>query len=106
MRAAAPGRRRAADGGVGGHQVLASVGAIGVIILGAAPMAITQASPVANTILAQSIDGSGQNPVNSPAPALACMNRDSQAVALASLRRQGGAADQLPGRHRPRWTAR
>src|SRR5580693_7857642 len=36
---------------------VAAVGAIGVIILGAAPMAAAQASPVADTILAQAIDG-------------------------------------------------
>ena len=36
---------------------VAAAGAIGVIILGAAPMAAAQASPVADTILAQAIDG-------------------------------------------------
>ena len=66
-------------------QSVASVGAIGVIILGAAPMAVAQASPVADTILAQSIDGSS-NPVNFPAPAFSLTDQDGRAVTLASLR--------------------
>ena len=63
---------------------MASVGAIGVIILGAAPMAVAQASPVADTILAQSIDGSS-NPVDFPAPAFSLTDQHDQAVTLASL---------------------
>ncbi len=39
-------------------QSVASVGAIGLIVLGAAPMAAAQANPVADTILAQAINGS------------------------------------------------
>ncbi len=66
-------------------QSVASVGAIGVIILGAAPMAVAQASPVADTILAQSIDGSS-NPVDFPAPAFSLTDQDGRAVTLASLR--------------------
>jgi hypothetical protein len=45
---------------------VASVGAIGVIILGAAPMAVAAASAVADTILAQAIDGSSTS-LDSPA---------------------------------------
>ena len=37
---------------------MASAGAVGLIILGAAPMAAAQASPVADTILAEAINGS------------------------------------------------
>ena len=48
---------------------VAAAGAIGVIILGAAPMAAAQASPVADTILAQAIDGSSA-PLDSPRPAV------------------------------------
>jgi cytochrome oxidase Cu insertion factor (SCO1/SenC/PrrC family) len=65
-------------------QSVASVGAIGVIILGAAPMAVAQASPVADTILAQSIAGSS-NPVDFPAPAFSLTDQHDQAVTLASL---------------------
>ena len=63
---------------------VAAVGAIGVIILGAAPMALAQASPVADTILAESINGSG-TPVNFPAPAFSLTDQHGRAVTLASL---------------------
>jgi protein SCO1/2 len=63
---------------------VASVGAIGVIVLGAAPMAVAQASPVADTILAQSINGASA-PVNFPAAAFALTDQHGRAVTLASL---------------------
>jgi cytochrome oxidase Cu insertion factor (SCO1/SenC/PrrC family) len=63
----------------------ASAGAVGVIILGAAPMAAAQASPVADTILAQSIDGSSA-PENYPAPAFTLTSQHGTPVSLASLR--------------------
>jgi cytochrome oxidase Cu insertion factor (SCO1/SenC/PrrC family) len=78
--AAAP--RSLASAGLGS---VAAVGAIGVIILGAAPMAAAQASPVADTILAQAIDGSS-TPLNSPAPAFSLTDQHGQNVTLASLR--------------------
>ena len=64
---------------------VASVGAIGLIVLGAAPMAVAQANPVADTILAQAIDGSSA-PVNFPAPAFSLTDQHGRAVTLASLR--------------------
>jgi len=66
-------------------QSVASVGAVGLIVLGAAPMAAAQASPVADTILAESINGSSA-PVNFPAPAFSLTSQDGRAVTLASLR--------------------
>jgi cytochrome oxidase Cu insertion factor (SCO1/SenC/PrrC family) len=75
-------RRSAATASI---QSVASVGAIGVIILGAAPMAVAQASPVADTILAQSINGPSAPPVNFPAPAFTLTDQDGRAVSLASL---------------------
>jgi cytochrome oxidase Cu insertion factor (SCO1/SenC/PrrC family) len=77
--AAAP--RTAASAGIGS---VAAVGAIGVIILGAAPMAVAQASPVADTILAESINGPS-TPVNFPAPAFSLTDQHGRAVTLASL---------------------
>jgi len=74
-------RRSAATASIGS---VASVGAIGVIVLGAAPMAVAQASPVADTILAQSINGASA-PVNFPAAAFALTDQDGRAVTLASL---------------------
>ena len=66
-------------------QSVAAVGAIGLIILGAAPMAAAQANPVADTILAQAIDGSS-DPVSYRAPAFSLTDQDGQTVTLASLR--------------------
>ena len=64
---------------------VASAGAIGVIILGAAPMAAAQASPVADTILAQAIDGSS-TPLDGTAPPFSLTDQHGRAVTLASLR--------------------
>jgi cytochrome oxidase Cu insertion factor (SCO1/SenC/PrrC family) len=64
---------------------MASVGAIAVIILGAAPMAAAQANPVADTILAQAINGSSA-PLNFPAPAFSLTDQHGRTVTLASLR--------------------
>ena len=64
---------------------VAAIGAIGVIILGAAPMAAAQASPVADTILAQAIDGTS-TPLDSPAPPFSLTDQHGRDVTLASLR--------------------
>jgi cytochrome oxidase Cu insertion factor (SCO1/SenC/PrrC family) len=64
---------------------VAGVGAIGLIVLGAAPMAAAQASPVADTILAQAIDGA-YAPLDYHAPAFSLIDQDSRPVTLASLR--------------------
>ncbi|MDA8319000.1 MAG: SCO family protein [Actinomycetota bacterium] len=66
-------------------QSVAAVGAIGLIVLGAAPMAVAQANPVADTILAQAINGSS-GPVNFPAHAFSLTDQYSRTVTLASLR--------------------
>ena len=71
-----------ASAGIGS---VAAVGAIGVIILGAAPMAAAQASPVADTILAQAIDGSS-TPLDFPATAFSLTDQHGRDVTLASLR--------------------
>jgi cytochrome oxidase Cu insertion factor (SCO1/SenC/PrrC family) len=63
----------------------AGVGAIGLIILGAAPMAAAQASPVADTILAQAIDGSAA-PLNYRAASFTLTDQHGRTVTLASLR--------------------
>jgi cytochrome oxidase Cu insertion factor (SCO1/SenC/PrrC family) len=78
--AAAP--QSLASAGIGS---VAAVSAIGVIILGAAPMAAAQANPVADTILAQAIDGSSAT-VNRPAPPFSLTDQLGHAVTLASLR--------------------
>jgi cytochrome oxidase Cu insertion factor (SCO1/SenC/PrrC family) len=65
-------------------QSVAAVGAIGLIVLGAAPMAAAQANPVADTILAQAIDGSTA-PLNFRAPAFSLTDQHGRLVTLASL---------------------
>jgi cytochrome oxidase Cu insertion factor (SCO1/SenC/PrrC family) len=62
-----------------------SVGALGLIILGAAPMAAAQANPDADPILAESIAGSAA-PLNFAAKPFQLTNQHGQAVTLASLR--------------------
>jgi cytochrome oxidase Cu insertion factor (SCO1/SenC/PrrC family) len=64
---------------------VAAAGAIGVIILGAAPMAAAQASPIADTVLAQAIDGSNA-PLSGPAAGFSLTDQHGQTVTLASLR--------------------
>jgi cytochrome oxidase Cu insertion factor (SCO1/SenC/PrrC family) len=64
---------------------VAALGAIGVIILGAAPMAVAQANPVADTILAQAIDGNNA-PLNFAASPFSLTDQYGHTVTLASLR--------------------
>ncbi len=64
---------------------VAAVGAIGTIILGAVPMAAAQASPVADTILAQAVDGSNA-PLDFAAPGFQLISQNGRHVSLASLR--------------------
>jgi cytochrome oxidase Cu insertion factor (SCO1/SenC/PrrC family) len=63
---------------------MVSLGAVGVIILGAAPMAAAQATPAASTILAQAIDGSS-GPVDTPAAGFALTDQHGRPVSLSSL---------------------
>jgi cytochrome oxidase Cu insertion factor (SCO1/SenC/PrrC family) len=64
---------------------VAAVAAVGVIILGAAPMAAAQASPVADTVLAQAVDGSSA-PLNYAAPGFSLISQYGRPVTLRSLR--------------------
>jgi len=75
-------RRSVATASLG---TVASVGALGLIILGAAPMAAAQASRNADPILAESIAGSSA-PLNFPAKGFALTDQHGQTVSLASLR--------------------
>ena len=56
-----------------------------MIILGAAPMALAQASPTASPILAQAIDGESA-PLDFTAPPFTLTGQDGRQVSLASLR--------------------
>ena len=64
---------------------VAVAGALGLIILGAAPMAAAQANANADPILAESIAGSTA-PLNFPAKAFQLTDQHSRTVSLASLR--------------------
>ena len=66
-------------------RTVAAVGALGLIILGAAPMAAAQASPNADPILAEAIAGSSA-PLNFPAKGFQLTDQHGQTVSLASLR--------------------
>ena len=68
-----------------GARTMMSASAIGVIILGAVPMAAAQASSSASPILAESIDGSSA-PLASPAPPIALTDEHGRPVSLAGLR--------------------
>jgi cytochrome oxidase Cu insertion factor (SCO1/SenC/PrrC family) len=75
-------RRSVATASLG---TIASVGALGLIILGAAPMAAAQASRNADPILAESIGGSSAA-LNFPAKGFQLTDQHGQTVSLASLR--------------------
>jgi cytochrome oxidase Cu insertion factor (SCO1/SenC/PrrC family) len=64
---------------------VAVAGALGLIILGAAPMAAAQASSTADPILAEAIAGSSAS-LNYPAKPFTLTDQHGQAVSLASLR--------------------
>jgi cytochrome oxidase Cu insertion factor (SCO1/SenC/PrrC family) len=66
-------------------QTVAAIGALGLIILGAAPMAAAQANPTADPILAEAIAGSAA-PLNFPAKPFQLTDQHGRAVSLASLR--------------------
>ena len=68
-----------------GFPTIVSLGALGLIILGAAPMAAAQASPNADSILAESIAGSSA-PLNFPAKGFELTDQHGKTVSLASLR--------------------
>ena len=61
-----------------------SAGAVGVIVLGAAPMAAAQASTTASTILAQAVDGAS-TPVDAPAPDFTLTDQHGHPVRLSGL---------------------
>jgi cytochrome oxidase Cu insertion factor (SCO1/SenC/PrrC family) len=64
---------------------VASAGALGLILLGAVPMAAARANPDASAILAQSLAGAAE-PLNYPAPPFRLTDQDGRTVTLASLR--------------------
>ncbi len=66
-------------------RTIAAVGAVGLIILGAAPMAAAQANPNADPILAEAIAGSTAS-LNFPAKPFTLTDQQGRTVSLTSLR--------------------
>jgi cytochrome oxidase Cu insertion factor (SCO1/SenC/PrrC family) len=64
---------------------VAALGAIGVIVVGAAPMAFASANRNADTIIAQALAGAS-GPMNEPAPSFTLTSQGGRQVSLASLR--------------------
>ena len=79
-----PGALRRAIGAASVRSMV-SAGAVGVILLGAAPMAAAQASRAADPILAESIAGPNGR-LNYPAPPFQLTGQHGRSVSLVSLR--------------------
>ena len=65
-------------------QSVAALGALGIVVLGAAPMAAAAANRTADPILALAIEGDS-SPEDYPAPAFQLTDQNGQPVSLASL---------------------
>ncbi len=63
---------------------LAAIGAVGIVLVGAAPMALAATNPNADPILTEAADGT-PNYVDSPAPAFSFADQNGRTVSLASL---------------------
>jgi cytochrome oxidase Cu insertion factor (SCO1/SenC/PrrC family) len=66
-------------------RVVAGVGALGVILVGAAPMAFASVNRTADPLIAQAIAGTSGQP-DTPAPGFTLTSQDGRQVSLASLR--------------------
>lgn len=64
---------------------LAAVAAVGVVLIGTAPMAMAAVNPNADPILSEALDGTPNN-LDSPAPPFTLTDQRGRAVSLASLR--------------------
>jgi cytochrome oxidase Cu insertion factor (SCO1/SenC/PrrC family) len=81
------GWRILAAAGSAGAWVIAAAGGAALILVGAIPLAVAQASPNADPILAQSIAGRPA-PEDVPAPGFTLTDQSGRPVSLASLRGQ------------------
>lgn len=84
-RVARPWRERMRESPAYAFRSLACIGAIGVVLLGAAPMAVASTNPNADAIVSQAIDGT-PNAENVPAPGFDLVDQNGQQVSLTSLR--------------------
>jgi cytochrome oxidase Cu insertion factor (SCO1/SenC/PrrC family) len=79
-----PGRLARGFGAAGSRAVVA-VWAVGILVLGTAPLALAQTNPNADPIIAQAIGGASA-PLDFRAPAFTLTDQDGRQVSLASLR--------------------
>ena len=78
-------RRWLADDPAYVFRSVAALGALGVTLLGAVPMAVAATITRADPVMAEAVDGGPQS-VDAVAPAFALVNQDARPVTLASLR--------------------
>jgi cytochrome oxidase Cu insertion factor (SCO1/SenC/PrrC family) len=67
-------------------RVIAGIAALGVIIVGAAPMAFATVNKTADPITAEALTGSYDGQLNTPAPDFTLTSQTGQRVSLSSLR--------------------
>jgi cytochrome oxidase Cu insertion factor (SCO1/SenC/PrrC family) len=79
-----PWRERVAANPVYAFRAIAAVGAIGIVLVGAAPMAVAATNPNADPILSQAIDGTPVS-TDTPAPAFQLVDQNNRTVSLSSL---------------------
>jgi cytochrome oxidase Cu insertion factor (SCO1/SenC/PrrC family) len=77
--------RLAGSFGAASLRAVLALWAVAIVIVGVGPMAAAQASPTANVIIAQAIDGNVA-PLNIRAPAFTLTDQHGRQVSLASLR--------------------
>jgi cytochrome oxidase Cu insertion factor (SCO1/SenC/PrrC family) len=77
--------RLAREYGAASTAAVVAIWAVAVILIGAAPMALAQANPNADPIIAQAIGGTAP-PLHFKAPAFSLTSQDGRTVSLASLR--------------------
>jgi cytochrome oxidase Cu insertion factor (SCO1/SenC/PrrC family) len=66
-------------------RVLAAVAALGVVLVGTAPMAVAAMNPNVDPILSEALDGT-PNSIDAPAPPFTLTDQHGQSVSLTSLR--------------------
>jgi cytochrome oxidase Cu insertion factor (SCO1/SenC/PrrC family) len=79
-----PWRERLAANPVYAFRAIAALGAIGIVLVGAAPMAVAATNPNADPILSQAIDGT-PDATDTPTPAFQLVDQDNRTVSLSSL---------------------
>jgi cytochrome oxidase Cu insertion factor (SCO1/SenC/PrrC family) len=77
--------RLAREYGAASTAVVVAIWAVAVILIGAAPMALAQANPNADPIIAEALSGDSP-PLHFKAPAFTLTDQDGKTVSLASLR--------------------